>query len=162
MKDNTASIAPLALSGPVRVAVVAAQWHDDIILDLIAGAKRAYEEAGGGLAAGSGGGLDVYRVPGSFELPLAAQQAARIYDAVVALGVIIRGQTPHFDYVCHAATEGLMRVALDEEVPVGFGVLTCDTVAQAVDRCGRAGSSEDKGYEAMVAVLNTLGVISGM
>ena len=97
------------------------------------------------------------RVPGSFELPVAALHAARSSaDAVVALGVVIRGGTPHFDYVCQAATQGLTRVALDTGVPVGFGLLTCDDEAQALDRAGLPGSHEDKGYEAAQAAVATL------
>jgi 6,7-dimethyl-8-ribityllumazine synthase len=97
----------------------------------------------------------LYRVPGSFELPLAAQVAANAgFDAVVALGVIIRGGTPHFDYVCDAATSGLSRVALDTGVPIGFGLLTCDDEAQALDRAGLPDSHEDKGREAAEAALS--------
>ena len=94
--------------------------------------------------------------PGSFELPVvAAALAAQGYDAVVALGVVIRGGTPHFEYVCNAATDGLGRVALDHQVAIGFGVLTCDTEEQALDRAGLDGSHEDKGYEAASAALVT-------
>ena len=96
------------------------------------------------------------RVPGAFELPVVADALARQgYDAVVALGVVIRGGTPHFDYVCSAATDGLTRVALDHQTAVGFGVLTCDTEEQALDRAGLDGSSEDKGYEVATAALVT-------
>ena len=84
------------------------------------------------------------------------------YDAVVALGVVIRGGTPHFDYVCSAATDGLTQVALDHGVPVGFGVLTCDTDEQALDRAGLEGSSEDKGYEATAAALATARTLAGL
>ena len=98
----------------------------------------------------------VVRVPGAFELPVAPRRSPqRGYDAVVALGVVIRGGTPHFDYVCNAATDGLGRVALDHGVPVGFGLLTCDTEQQALDRAGLEGSVEDKGYEAAAAALAT-------
>jgi 6,7-dimethyl-8-ribityllumazine synthase len=133
----------------LRVAVVAASWHQQVMDGLVAGAKRA---------------LDAYRVeapalvrvPGSFELPVvAAALAEQGYDAVVALGVVIRGGTPHFDYVCSAATDGLSRVALDSGTAVGFGLLTCDTEEQALDRAGLEGSSEDKGYEATSAALVT-------
>jgi len=133
----------------LRVAVVAGRWHAEVSEGLLAGAHRALESAGV---------VDplVVRVPGTFELPVvAAALAGRGYDAVVALGVVIRGGTPHFDYVCTAATDGLSRVALDHGVPVGFGVLTCDTDAQALDRAGLEGSSEDKGAEATYAALET-------
>jgi 6,7-dimethyl-8-ribityllumazine synthase len=99
-------------------------------------------------------------VPGTFELPVVASALAQQgYDAVVALGVVIRGGTPHFDYVCSAATDGLTRVALDHTVAVGFGVLTCDTEEQALDRAGLDGSSEDKGHEATSAALATARVL---
>ena len=121
---------------------------------LIAGALRAAEEAQVE--------VELFRVPGSFELPVVAQAAATQFDAVVALGVVIRGETPHFDYVCSAVTDGLNRVSLDARVPVGFGLLTCDTEQQAIDRAGGPGSSEDKGHEAMTAALNTLAVLEHM
>ena len=95
-------------------------------------------------------------MPGTFELPVVALALAKEgYDAVVALGVVIRGGTPHFDYVCNAATDGLTRVTLDTGVPVGFGVLTCDNDEQALDRAGLEGSKEDKGWEATSAALET-------
>jgi 6,7-dimethyl-8-ribityllumazine synthase len=133
----------------LRVAVVAAQWHAQVMDGLLEGAQRALADA----AVAS---VVVVRVPGSFELPIAAQAAARAgFDAVVALGVVIRGGTPHFDFVCTAATEGLARVALDSGVPVGFGLLTCDTEDQALDRAGLPGSREDKGYESAQAAVAT-------
>ncbi len=133
----------------LRVAVVAASWHETVMDGLIDGARRALkdyrvEEP------------RVVRVPGAFELPVAADALARQgYDAVVALGVVIRGDTPHFDFVCSAATQGLTRVALDHQTSVGFGVLTCDTEEQALDRAGLDRSHEDKGYEAAAAALVT-------
>ena len=133
----------------LRVAVVASSWHDEVMGGLVAGAERA-------LAAYAVTDHRVVHVPGSFELPVVAQALARAgYDAVVALGVVIRGGTPHFDYVCGAATDGLNRVVLDTGVPVGFGLLTCDTEQQALDRAGLEGSVEDKGYEATAAALHT-------
>jgi 6,7-dimethyl-8-ribityllumazine synthase len=133
----------------LRVGVVAATWHSTVMDGLLDGANRALAEAGVADAA-------VVRVPGSFELPLAAQRLARQgYDAIVALGVVIRGETPHFEYVCMAATDGLARVALDHDVPVGFGLLTCDSEAQALDRAGLAGSGEDKGYASAHAAMAT-------
>jgi 6,7-dimethyl-8-ribityllumazine synthase len=133
----------------LRVAVVASQWHERITDALVEGAARA-------LAAAKVADTLVVRVPGAFELPIAANVLTRQrYDAVVALGVVIRGGTPHFDYVCRAVTDGLTRVALDAGVPIGFGVLTCDNEAQALDRCGIEGSSEDKGQEAAMAAVET-------
>ena len=133
----------------LRVAVVAASWHQQVMDGLIAGAREA-------LAAYQVESVEVVRVPGSFELPVVVQAVARQgYDAVVALGVVIRGGTPHFDFVCNAATDGLNRVALDTGVPIGFGLLTCDTEQQALDRAGLEGSIESKGYEATSAALVT-------
>ena len=133
----------------LRVAVVAAQWHQQVMAGLVDGALR-------GLAACGVEDHLLVRVPGSFELPVAAARLARAgYDAVVALGVVVRGGTPHFDYVCQAATLGLTQVAVDTGVPVGFGVLTCDDDAQALDRAGLPGSHEDKGHEAAVAAVAT-------
>jgi 6,7-dimethyl-8-ribityllumazine synthase len=133
----------------LRIAVVAARWHQLITDALVAGALR-------GLAAASVADPVVYRVPGAFELPVVARElAAAGFDAVIALGVVIRGGTPHFEYVCSAATEGLSQVAIDERVPVGFGLLTCDTEDQALDRSGLPGSSEDKGQEAAMAAVET-------
>ena len=142
----------------LSVAVVAASWHQPVMDGLVAGAQEAVERY-------HVGAVQVVRVPGSFELPLVAQALARKgYDAVVALGVVIRGGTPHFDYVCSAATDGLNRVGLETGVPIGFGLLTCDTEQQALDRAGLEGSSESKGYEATAAALltaRTLRRISG-
>lgn len=132
----------------LRVVVVAASWHTTVMDGLVAGAQRALAEAGVA-------DVTVVRVPGSFELPVAAQRAAGTADAVVALGVVIRGGTPHFDYVCQAATWGLTEVGLRTGVPVGFGVLTCDDEQQALDRAGLPGSHEDKGAEAAQAAVAT-------
>lgn len=131
-----------------RVVVVASSWHEQIMDALIAGATRVISQAG--VMA------EVHRVPGTFELPIAARAAALSgADAVVALGVVIRGETPHFDYVCQAATDGILRVGLETGVPIGFGVLTCDDEKQALDRSGLPGSKEDKGAQAAAAALNT-------
>jgi 6,7-dimethyl-8-ribityllumazine synthase len=133
----------------LRVAVVASSWHERVMHGLLDGALDA-------LRRHQVESPVVVRVAGSFELPLVASAlAAQGFDAVIALGVIIRGGTPHFEYVSSAATQGLTRVALDHGVPVGFGLLTCDTEAQALDRAGLEGSHEDKGYEATSAALLT-------
>ena len=140
----------------LRVVVVAASWHTVVMDGLLAGALRALAEAG--VAE-----VRVVRVPGSFELPVVAQAAARAgADAGVALGVVIQGGTPHFEYVCRAATDGLARVALDTGVPVGFGLLTCDDDQQALDRAGLPGSREDKGAEAAQAALATVAAIRAL
>ncbi|MFI5696881.1 6,7-dimethyl-8-ribityllumazine synthase [Kribbella sp. NPDC051586] len=136
-----------------RVAVVAAQWHPKVTDALVAGAIRALDDSGIS-------DYTVIRVPGSFELPVASLHAAKAgYDAVVALGVVIRGDTPHFEYVCQAATEGLMQVGVTTGIPVGFGLLTCDNDPQALDRAGLPDSREDKGYEATQAALSTLAAV---
>lgn len=134
--------------GGLKLAIVAASWHTQIMDGLIDGALRAAKEAGIAEPA-------LVRVPGSFELPVAAARLAPHYDAVVALGVVIRGGTPHFEYVCQAATEGLTDVSVRTGTPVGFGVLTCDTEQQGLDRAGLEGSNEDKGHEAVTAALAT-------
>jgi 6,7-dimethyl-8-ribityllumazine synthase len=132
-----------------RVAIVASSWHTVVMDGLIAGATEALEQMG--VAE-----IELYRAPGSFELPVIADALALAdFDAVVALGVIIRGGTPHFEYVSDAATSGLARVALDTGTPVGFGLLTCDTDEQALDRAGLEGSSENKGREAAEAAIST-------
>jgi 6,7-dimethyl-8-ribityllumazine synthase len=132
----------------LRVVVVAGTWHEQISDGLIAGAKAALDE--------SGASWSLVRVPGSFELPVAAKAALEAgADAVVALGVIIRGGTPHFEYVSDAATSGLTNVSIQTGKPVGFGVLTLDTEQQGIDRAGLPGSKEDKGREAAEAAIAT-------
>lgn len=132
----------------MRVDVIASSWHDRVMTGLIAGAEAVLREAGCEWR--------VLRVPGAYELPVvSAACAVSGAEAVVALGVVIRGGTPHFDYVCDAATSGLTRVALDTGVPVGFGLLTCDDAQQALDRAGLEGSREDKGREAAEAAIAT-------
>lgn len=132
----------------LTVVVIAGSWHDLITDGLIAGAQRVLDA--------SGAHHSLVRVPGAFELPVAAQAALRNgADAVVCLGVIIRGGTPHFDFVSNAATDGLTRVALDEGKPVGFGVLTLDDEQQGIDRAGLPDSREDKGAEAALAAVAT-------
>ena len=138
----------------LRVAVVAASWHTEVMDGLLDGARRGLADAGVTDAV-------ELRVPGSFELPVACARLARTgrFDALVALGVVVRGGTPHFDYVCAAATDGLTRVSVETGVPVGFGVLTCDDERQALDRAGLPGSSEDKGHEAATAAVATAAVL---
>jgi 6,7-dimethyl-8-ribityllumazine synthase len=132
----------------LTLAIAAIRWHGEITDVLL---ERALAVAGkAGIESPT-----VVRVPGSIELPVVCQQLARTHDAVVALGVVVRGGTPHFEYVCESMTAGLTRVALDESTPVGNGVLTCNTHEQAVARSGAPGSSEDKGAEATVAALAT-------
>lgn len=139
----------------LRLGIAVTRWHAAIVGRLL---DRALA------AAGKCGVADPLVVPvaGSIELPVVVQELARHCDAVVALGVVVRGGTPHFEYVCRSVTDGLTRVALDERTPVGNGVLTCDTVEQAVERAGGPGSREDKGWEATVAALDTALVLGGL
>jgi len=134
----------------LRVVVIASSWHQVVMDGLLDGARRALADAGVE-------DVTEIRVPGAFELLVAAAVAARTgVDAVVALGVVIRGATPHFEYVCSGATLGLTDVAVSTGVPVGFGVLTCDGEQQALDRAGLPDSVEDKGYEAAQAAVATV------
>jgi 6,7-dimethyl-8-ribityllumazine synthase len=133
-----------------KVAIISSSWHLDICNDLIAGAKRALTQA-------QVGTVEVQFVPGSFEIPLAAQYAFEAgFDAVVALGLVLKGETPHFDYVCQGVTQGVIDVSLKHSKPIGYGVLMCNDLDQAIDRCGRATSKEDKGYDSAVAALELL------
>lgn len=137
-----------------KVVIIATRWHEQVMQGLIAGAKRACQDAKTD--------YEVVRVPGSFELPLAAKAYAESgkADALVCLGVVIRGGTPHFDYVCDAATYGLTKVSVESQIPLGFGLLTCDNLEQALDRAGLESSSEDKGYEAVQAALSMVQVLT--
>ena len=139
----------------LSLAIAATRWHAEITDSLVRRACAAAQ------ACGAGEPL-VVRVAGAVELPVVAAELAARYDAVVCLGAVIRGGTPHFEYVCDAVTAGLTRVALDARTPVGNGVLTCDTLEQARDRCGLDGSHEDKGWEAVVAALDTALVLRSL
>ena len=133
-----------------KVAIISSSWHLDICNDLIAGAKRALAEA-------QVGTVEVQYVPGSFEIPLAAQYAfEKGFDAVVAVGLVLKGETPHFDYVCQGVTQGVIDVSLKHGKPIGYGVLMCNDLDQAIARSGVAGSTEDKGYDSAVAALELL------
>ena len=140
-------ITPLPQS---KVAIISSSWHLDICNDLIAGAQRALAEA-------KVGTVEVQFVPGSFEIPLAAQFAFdKGFDAVVAVGLVLKGETPHFDYVCQGVTQGVIDVSLKYGKPIGYGVLMCNDLDQAIVRSGIAGSKEDKGYDSAVAALELL------
>ena len=132
----------------VRLAIVASTWHQKICDALLDSAIRVAKDAGVRKPT-------VARVLGAIEIPVVVQELARNHDAVVALGVVIRGQTPHFDYVCDAVTQGLTRVSLDASTPVANGVLTTDNEEQALDRAGLPSSAEDKGAQATAAALST-------
>jgi 6,7-dimethyl-8-ribityllumazine synthase len=145
---------PVQAAG-LRLAIAATRWNAGITDALV---ERA-------VAAAQACGIDdplVVRVAGAIELPVVAAALTRQHDAVVCLGTVIRGGTPHFDYVCDSVTYGLTRVSLDSGTPVGNGVLTCDTYEQAQDRCGGPGSAEDKGWEAVIAALDTALVLRGL
>lgn len=132
----------------VTLAIVTSTWHATICEALLGGARRVASEA-------KVAEPTVVRVHGAIEIPVVAQELARTHDAVVALGVVIRGETPHFDYVCDAVTQGLTRVSLDASTPVANGVLTTENEQQAIDRAGLPGSAEDKGAQATAAALST-------
>ena len=139
----------------LSLAIVATRWHTEITEALLASALRTADECG----------VDeptVVRVAGAVELPVVVQCLASTHDAVVALGVVVRGGTPHFEYVCDAVTYGLTRISLDSHTPVGNGVLTTDTVEQALDRAGLPDSAEDKGREAVLAALDTARVLKNL
>lgn len=153
MSGNAPEIA-LPQLPQARVAIISSSWHLDICNELIAGAQKA-------LAAAAITDVTVTYVPGSFELPLAAQIAIeKGFDAVVAVGLVLEGQTPHFDYVCQGVTQGIMDVSLKFSAPIGFGVLMCNTLDQAIARSGRPGSTEDKGYDSAVAAIKLLEIKS--
>lgn len=132
----------------VKLAIVASTWHGTICDALLDGAVRVAKDLGVA-------DPTITRVLGAIEIPVVAQELARNHDAVVALGVVIRGQTPHFDYVCDAVTQGLTRVSLDSSTPIANGVLTTNDEAQALDRAGLPNSAEDKGAQAAAAALST-------
>lgn len=147
-------IEPAAVAEGTRVAIVAAEYHVDIVQELVNGAVAELRERGVG-------DIDVVPVPGAFEIGLAAQRCAeRGYDAVIAHGCVIRGDTPHFDYVCQAAMSGVADASRATGVPIAFGVLTVDTHQQALDRIG--GSEGHKGREAAAAALGLLGSIRAL
>jgi 6,7-dimethyl-8-ribityllumazine synthase len=139
----------------LSVAIVAASWHTTVMDGLIDGARRGLADAGVT-------SVELVRVPGAFELPVACSRLAASYDTVIALGVVIQGGTPHFDYICQAVAMGLTDVSVRTGVPVGFGVLTCNDDQQAIDRAGLEGSSEDKGHEAATAAVATVVTLRGL
>jgi 6,7-dimethyl-8-ribityllumazine synthase len=133
-----------------KVAIISSSWHLDLCIDLISSAQRALAEA-------SITKVETIYVPGSFEIPLASQIAfEKGFDAVVAVGLILKGETPHFDYVCQGVTQGILDVSLKFSKPIGFGVLMCNDMEQAIARSGVAGSKEDKGYDSAIAAIELL------
>ena len=140
----------------LRIGLVSSTWHEQVMTGLLAGARRALDESGVAEVV-------ELSVPGSFELPVAAARlAASGLDAVVTLGVVIRGGTPHFEYVCSATSHALAELSTRTGIPIGFGLLTCDTVEQALERSGLPGSREDKGHEAATAAVATAAVLRGL
>lgn len=137
-----------------RIVILAARFNDLIVRSLVEGAVDALRRHGAAEA-----DIHVVRVPGAFELPLAAQRLAKLrrYDGIAAVGAVIRGQTPHFDFVCGECAAGLNRVSLEYGIPVGFGVLTCDTMEQAMDRAG--GKGGNKGADAVLATLEMVSLL---
>jgi len=134
----------------LKAIIISASWHPEICDALVSGAKRGFAAAGINNPA-------VKTVAGSFELPLAAQLAfEQGFDIAVVVGLVLRGETPHFDYVCQGVTDGVMQVSLTKSKPIGFGVLMCDQLSQATDRAGLPGSKEDKGYDSAIAALSVL------
>ncbi|HEV7646384.1 MAG TPA: 6,7-dimethyl-8-ribityllumazine synthase [Pyrinomonadaceae bacterium] len=134
-----------------RFAIVASRWTESLVAKLIDGAVEALEEHGA-----AEGSIEIFRVPGAFELPLAAKKVAesKKWDAVICLGVVIRGGTPHFDYVAGAAATGSTQASLETGIPVLFGVITADNVQQAVDRSGKR--NDNKGFEAAMAAIEVV------
>lgn len=140
----------LKKSPDLKAVVISASWHPDICQSLIDGAVRGFESSGIS-------NIEIRKVAGSFELPLAAQLALDSgFDVAVVVGLVLRGETPHFDYICQGVTSGIMQVSLSRSKPIGFGVLMCDTIEQAKARAGFAESFEDKGFDSAIAALSIL------
>jgi 6,7-dimethyl-8-ribityllumazine synthase len=149
MAGNTPEVALKKVQN-IKAVVISASWHPEICQALIDGALRGFEHSGVSE-------VEVRRVAGSFELPLAAQVALDAgFDVAVVVGLVLRGETPHFDYVCQGVTSGIMQVSLTRSKPIGFGVLMCDTLEQAVARSGFPESFEDKGFDSAVAALSVI------
>ena len=134
----------------LNAIVISASWHPEICQSLVDGAVRGFESSGIS-------NVEIRKVAGSFELPLATQLAFDAgFDIAVVVGLVLRGETPHFDYICQGVTSGVMQVSLSRSKPIGFGVLMCDTIEQAKARAGFADSSEDKGFDSAIAALSIL------
>jgi 6,7-dimethyl-8-ribityllumazine synthase len=148
--SNTAPTISITQMPNLKAIIISASWHPEICDALVAGAKR-------GFAAAGINNPTVQTVAGSFELPLAAQLAfEQGFEVAVVVGLVLRGETPHFDYVCQGVTDGVMQVSLNKSKPIGFGVLMCDQLSQAKDRAGLPGSKEDKGYDSALAALSVI------
>jgi 6,7-dimethyl-8-ribityllumazine synthase len=148
--SNAAPTISITQMPNLKAIIISASWHPEICDALVAGAKRGFASAGIN-------NPTVKTVAGSFELPLAAQLAfEQGFDIAVVVGLVLRGETPHFDYVCQGVTDGVMQVSLNKSKPIGFGVLMCDQLSQAKDRAGLLGSKEDKGYDSALAALSVI------
>ena len=139
---------------PIRVAIVASRFNEFIVSKLVEGAKDAlfrHDVAEDNVS--------LFWVPGAFEIPLVAKKAAQtgMFDAVICLGAVIRGATSHYEYVCSEVSKGVAQVGLQTETPVMFGVLTCDTIEQAVDRAG--GKSGNKGYDCALSAIEMVNLL---
>ena len=132
-----------------KIAIVAASWHADIV-------DRIVDRANAELVRLGAEKVDIFRVPGSFEIPVMAANIVDTYDGLITLGLVLRGQTAHFEYVCSGVTQGITQIGVTSKKPISFGVLMCETLAQAIDRSGADGASEDKGVECAQAVIATL------
>jgi len=132
-----------------KIAIIAAEWHPEIVDTMILNAQSELQRLGTKK-------VDLYRVPGSFEIPVMAAHLVDSYDALIALGLVLRGGTAHFEYVCSGVTQGITHLSVTKKKPIAFGVLMCDTIEQAIDRSGAAGAAENKGAECAEAVIATL------
>jgi 6,7-dimethyl-8-ribityllumazine synthase len=132
-----------------RIAVVAASWHPDIVEAMVDRAVAELQRMGAAQ-------IEIYRVPGSFEIPVMVANLVEKFDGFITLGLVLRGQTAHFEYVCSGVTQGIVEISVSSKKPIAFGVLMCETLEQAIDRSGVPGSAEDKGVECAQAVIATL------
>jgi 6,7-dimethyl-8-ribityllumazine synthase len=138
-----------------KIAIVAAQWHGEIVETMVARAVAELERVGTKKIA-------IFHVPGSFEIPVMAANVVDEFDALITLGLVLRGETAHFEYVCSGVTQGITQLSVHTKKPIAFGVLMCDTLQQAIDRSGAPGSAEDKGRECAQAVIATLRAIDSI
>ncbi len=132
-----------------KIAIVAASWHAEIVEAMVERAVSELERVGTSQ-------ISIYRVPGSFEIPVMVANLVEKFDGFITLGLVLRGETAHFEYVCSGVTQGIVEISLASKKPIAFGVLMCETLEQAINRSGAPGSSEDKGVECAQAVIATL------
>ncbi len=132
-----------------KIAIIAAQWHSEVVDTMVLKAQSELQRLGTKK-------VDLFHVPGSFEIPVMAAHLVDSYDGLITLGLVLRGGTAHFEYVCAGVTQGITHLAVTKKKPIAFGVLMCDTLEQAIDRSGAPGAAEDKGTECAQAVIATL------